>query len=141
MQTNGFRHLTGVLALLVVVAAPALIAQGAEKGTPGYDPAKEITVEGTVQALDTIDCPKGQKGLYLKFQTQAGSVDVHVGPISWLESLDFEIEKGQTLEITGAMGPCGGKEVLKPRMITRGNVTITLRDTTGDPLWSRRWTS
>ena len=139
MKTHGSRLLRGGLALLMVVVAPALIAQGAEKGTPGYDPDKEITIEGVVEALATIDCPPGQKGLYLKFQTPDRALDVHVGPISWLESLDFKIEKGQKLEITGAMGPCGGKEVLKPRLITLGNVTITMRDSTGDPLWSRKW--
>ncbi len=139
MKAHDSRLLRGGLALLVVVAAAALIAQGAEKGTPGYDPAKEITIEGVVESLATIDCPPGQKGLYLKFQTPDRSYDVHVGPKSWLESLEFEIQKGEKLEITGAMGPCGGKEVLKPRTITRGNVTITMRDSTGDPLWSRTW--
>lgn len=139
MKTHDSTLLRGGLALLLLVVAPALIAQGAEKGTPGYDPAKEIMIEGTVADLATIDCPKGQKGLYLKFETQDGNLDVHVGPISWLESLEFKIKKGEKLEITGAMGPCGGKQVLKPRTITRGNVTITMRDSTGDPLWSRTW--
>ncbi len=131
--------LVGSVALAALLAATVVLAQSAGKAAIGYDPSKEITVQGTITSVKTIDCPKGTKGILLELAGLDKSYIVHVGPQSWLDRIEFEFQQNDRIEITGAMGPCGGQVVLKPREITRGQVTVTLRDKAGDPLWDRPW--
>ena len=128
----------GALVSLFLLMVPVVLAQGAGKG-PAYDPAQEITVKGTVVEIAPVDCPKGQRGTKLTLQTDELVYEVHVGPAAWLDKLQFELKAGDKVEVVGVMGPCGGKQVLKARQVTKGRVTVSLRDKRGDPLWSRTW--
>ncbi|MFQ5702032.1 MAG: hypothetical protein ACE5HU_09330 [Acidobacteriota bacterium] len=140
MKLSKTRVSAHVLAIAALTAVTASIAQSARTGPRQYDAARKIKVDGSVQSVRTIDCPKGQKGVELRIATGDKTYVAHVGPASWLKKLGFSIAKGDILEITGSVGPCGGRQVLKPRQITRGNVTVSLRTKNGEPLWSRTWT-
>lgn len=58
----------------------------------------------------------------LLLKTDGGTVQIHLGPTSFLTANNVAIEKGDTLEVTG-------------REVRKADSTWTLRDATGHPLW------
>jgi hypothetical protein len=130
-----------VLAFMVFLATPIVDAQkGARqgKGQPRYDPATEVTLEATVEEVKQIAGRRRGTGTHLVVRTDAGVLDVHVGPSSFLAAKNFSFEKGDQLLITGSKIMYGGAEALIAREIKKGDSTLVLRDEKGFPLWSGR---
>jgi hypothetical protein len=62
------------------------------------------------------------------------TLEVHACPVRLLSQLDFPIEKGDELTVTGSRP--GGGEVLVAREIKKGTVSLQLRDEKGVPIWT-----
>lgn len=62
------------------------------------------------------------------------TLEVHACPVRLLSQLDFPIEKGDELTVTGSRP--GGGEVLIAREIKKGTVSLQLRDDKGVPIWT-----
>lgn len=156
-------NLAAGLALLGLLVLPFAYAQrgpGPGQRTRMYNPATETTVKGTVEEVKTITGRHGWNGthLILKIQndvtdvherieegkvvsetlkTDGMTVDVHLGPASFLKEKGFSFAKGDQIEVTGAKTNFGGSEALIARELKRGSETLALRDAQGIPKWSR----
>ena len=128
-------------ALTLVMAAP-LLAQppGGGRG-PRYDVATEATATGTVEAVEQIAPPgggRGRRGLggtHLTLKTDSATLEVHLGPTSFLKEKKVAIAKGDTLVITGSRVTVDGEAVFIAKAVKKGDSTWTLRDAAGLPLW------
>lgn len=117
---------------------------------PAYDTTSEATFKGTVKDVKT-----GRSGWYwlsrvhtlglghtspkakeLRLMTDTGMVEIHLGPTAFLTEKKVEIRKGDTLEVSGSRIMIGEAHVVLAREIRKGDKAWTLRDSTGQPLWS-----
>jgi hypothetical protein len=117
---------------------------------PAYDTTSEATFKGTVADVKT-----GRSALYwlsrihtlglghtgvqekqLLLRTDTGTVEIHLGPTAFLTEKKVEIREGDTLEVSGSRVTIGESQVVLAREIRKGDSTWTLRDATGQPLWS-----
>jgi hypothetical protein len=74
-------------------------------------------------------------GLHLILKTETETIEVHACPVLFMSELEFAIEKGDTLTVDGSRPEAGG--IVVAREITKGQVSLRLRDKTGAPVWTR----
>ena len=117
------------LRLLVLLALGTLWAQSGKN--PKYDPAKEITVKGTVEQVRQI--PEGNI-TELVIKTANNNVQVYLAPAEFLKEIECWIKQGDQVEVVGAKA-ADSDEVLA-REVSFGNNTMTLRDPKGVPIWT-----
>lgn len=130
---------------LALVMGAALVAATVEAqgrrsgpGMPRYDKAAEVTLTGTVDAVQPHQGRKGGSGLHLAFKAASGTISVHVGPTRWLEEQQYTFAPGDTLTIVGAHATVDGEPAFLAREITKGTQTMVLRNEAGFPRWSGR---
>jgi hypothetical protein len=138
------RRLAAVL-LGGVLAAPLALAQAPPAAAPPatapatkapeYDPKAEVTIKGVVQDIHESKTRGDHPGLHLILATETETIEVHACPVRFLSDLEFVIEKGDTLTVEGSRPEAGG--IVVAREITKGQVSIRLRDKTGAPVWTR----
>ena len=58
----------------------------------------------------------------------------HACPVRLLSQLDFPIETGDEITVTGSRP--GSGPILIAREIKKGVVSLTLRDDEGEPIWA-----
>ena len=127
------------LLLITALAVTAALAQKPGQGPgPGYqyDPSTETTISGTIEQINHVDATC-HGGTHVVVKTDAGNVDVGLGPTQFLTDQKLELKKGDKVEVIGAKAHTQKGEVFVARQITSGDKTITLRDATGVPAWPR----
>jgi hypothetical protein len=97
---------------------------------PEYDMRSEGTFKGTVEWR------AGVQETHLLLKTDTGTVEINLGPTAFLTETKVDIRKGDTLEVTGSRITIGDSQVILAREIRRGDNAWTLRDATGQPLWT-----
>lgn len=126
--------LVGVCALTITVA----LAQP-RPGGRAYDPSKEVTISGTINDVQQVQ--RGQMtGTHIFVKTESETVDVRLGPSFFISNHGFSFAKGDQVEVVGAKATVGGVDVVIAREVTKDGKKLTLRDSTGRPLWAGRRT-
>jgi len=126
------------LILFLTPMTMPLLAQGsgAGKGMRNYDPKTEVTVKGTIEGVQQQTGKSGWSGTHLILKTDAGTVNVHVGPSSYIAKNQFTFAKGDAIEVVGSKVTIAGQEALLAREITKDGRTLVLRNPQGIPEWS-----
>ncbi len=129
-----------LIVVLLSISTVVALAQGPGYGrhSPMYDPKTEVTLSGTVDNVLQPNCMGKQNGVHLLLKSESESVEVCVGPASYVQQKGFSFVKGDKLEIVGSRTKVAGKDVLIARQITKESQILTLRDAQGVPAWSRR---
>jgi hypothetical protein len=123
-----------ILVSLFMLAASAI----AQKTFPKYDLATETTMKGVVEEVK--DVPGGCLGhtcVHVMLKTESGITEVQVAPEGFLHDMQFELAKGDHLQITGSKVTVDGASLVLARSITRGNDELVVRNDEGGPL--RNW--
>jgi hypothetical protein len=131
------RLLAALLGAAIVVAAPVpTLAQAAR--APEYDVKAEVTIKGTVEDFHESKLRGDHPGLHVVLRTESDPepVEVHACPLRFMTDLEFAIAKGDTITVVGSRP--GGKGDVVAREITKGQTSLTLRDKTGEPVWTGR---
>ena len=102
-----------------------------------YDPGTEVTVNGTVQAVKTVEGRRGFAGTHLTLKSNDAVYDVHLGPSSFIEEKGFSFKNGDQVEVTGSKLKFDGVDSIIARQLKTSTGTLTLRNDKGIPLWSR----
>ena len=101
------------------------------------------TFSGEVIEVYEATSQSYRAGLHLLVKANEETIDVHLGPISYIEGQNFRFEPGDVLEIKGDHEVARSRdrftESQMPNMIatevTKDNDTLTLRDEDGFPMW------
>ena len=117
-----------------VAAAPAL-AQAPPKA-PEYDVAAEVTVRGEVTEIHESKVATDHPGLHLILKNEDETVEIHACPVRFLNELEFTIAVGDKLVVIGSRPRKGA--VIVAREITKGQLSLILRDKNGVPNWLPR---
>jgi len=118
---------------IVGVVVPAVFAQ---RGMRIYNPATEVTVQGTVEDVKQFTGSRGWGGTHLTLRTDKETLDVHLGPSNFLEAKKFTVSKGDRVEVLGSKVQFQGHDALIARQVTKGDQKLTLRNAQGIPAWS-----
>jgi hypothetical protein len=111
-----------------------------------YDSKTEAKLAGTVEEVKTGDgvaghggygcCPEmGSQGTHILLKTEKETIEVLLGPSSFLKEHKIEIVKGDTVEAVGSRVTIAGSPALIAREIRKGETAVPLRDASGRPLW------
>jgi len=102
-------------------------------GASLYDPAHEVTLQGTVEDLRDFSCPvsEGEVGGHLLLKTSTGIVQVHLAPGRILRSHHITFSPGEPVTVTGSQIRMMGSVDVIAREIDRGNEQLILRDSAG----------
>ncbi|HYM11388.1 MAG TPA: hypothetical protein VEU62_11685 [Bryobacterales bacterium] len=101
-----------------------------------YDPTTEVTVKGTIDDVQQMAHGRRMMGTHVMLKTDAGTLDVHLGPSSFLSKKGFTLAKGDQIEVTGSKVKYSGADALIAREVKKGDKTLTLRDKNGVPEWA-----
>ena len=109
--------------------------------TPAYDTKTVATIKGTIDEVKTDGrmMGAGRMGVqdqHLVLKTDTGTIDVQLGPATFLAEKKVHLTKGDTVEVIGSTVTVGESQVLLAREIRKGDTSWTLRDTSGAPLWT-----
>ncbi|HEX6905995.1 MAG TPA: hypothetical protein VF154_05245 [Terriglobales bacterium] len=121
------------MAVVLFLSVPLAFAQ---RGMRNYDPSTETTVKGTVEEVKQVSGRHGWNGTHLMLKTEAGQMDVHAGPSSYIAAQGFTFAQGDKVEVLGSKVKLGGGEALIAREIKQGDKTLVLRNAQGIPQWS-----
>jgi hypothetical protein len=134
------RKMLGGLCLLTVLVVSALAAPLYADGTkafkrtavaPLYDAAKEVTMEGTIQALVTKPTPGSMLGEHLMVSTTKGTIDAHIGGFVTRGTHAYSPAIGQSVKLVGVKATINHKEIFLTRTIETGDRTIQVRTEKG----------
>ncbi|MFI5330399.1 MAG: DNA-binding protein [Desulfobaccales bacterium] len=139
-----------VIGLCLAFAGPALAQPGGGQGMMGgtgkdrgmgpgggrgmmYNLQTVTTIQGTVESLG----PKGPRMQHESriIKTDQGSIMVHLGPTSYINQQQIQLNPGDCVEVTGSKVEMRGRTMLLAKEVKVGGKTLRLRDDQGLPLW------
>lgn len=121
------------LTVVVFLSVPLAFAQ---RGMRNYDSSTETTVKGTVEEVKQVSGRHGWNGTHLMLKTEAGQMEVHVGPSAYITAQGFSFAQGDQVEVLGSKVKLGSSDALIAREIKQGDKTLVLRNAQGIPQWS-----
>lgn len=123
------------LALMLVAVSCSRRPSTAAGGSPDYDAAREVVLNGTVKRI-MEHLHEGPPVVHLIVAVNGRDVAVHVAPPWFLKQEGFELHTGDQVQIVGALQK--DEPHYHARSVTRGSRTLTLRNAQGFPLWDQR---
>ena len=95
-----------------------------------YDPAKEVTVEGTVEEVVTHPAAGSAVGIHLLVLSEGKIVDAHLGP--YLSAANREaLVAGQPVQIIGVSANSHGQNLFLARQLIIGERQVAIRNERG----------
>jgi len=95
-----------------------------------YDPAKEVTLVGTVQEFVTQHVAGSPVGLHVLISTPGKTVDAHIGPLL-SKQIQETLQVGELVQVVGVRENVHGKNVLLARQLIYGGRQVTVRNKRG----------
>lgn len=130
---------TLIVLFSALVMTGVVFGQGTRQGRQFYNTSTVTTIIGTIASVDSVASPRGNNySVRLTVKDTSGSISVLVGPSFYLDSQNFSLNKGDSIEVTGSKVHFNDNDVIIAAQIKTGGKTIKLRDDSGIPLWSRR---
>lgn len=102
-----------------------------------FNPKTVETSQGQVVAVDTFTISGGGRpGLHLKLKRLKDTIDVHLGPVWYMENQEASFAANDSVKVTGSKVTYNGKPAIIASEVKKGRDVLTLRDSKGLPLWS-----
>jgi len=127
--TIGSAVLTATILLLTAAGAQQRGAVVSSRPT-AYDATRERILQGTVVSF-TENGSRPPLGAHVTVQTVSGTMDVHLGPASYLRSNNFSLAAGDSVRLVGVSVPMRGGDVFLARMAQHGTQAIEVRSPNG----------
>ena len=100
------------------------------------------TITGKVMSVNNVTSPRNvYGGLHLRVKTAKEDIDVHLGPIWYINNQNIKINLQDKIRVRGWRITTEGNPAIVAAQMTKGDQVITLRNPDGSPLWSGkgRW--
>lgn len=128
--------IVALLAMTLPVPAggqTAVRAKGAA-AAPKYEPAKEVTIEGTVASVVTKSMPGQLVGAHAILTTASGTVDAHLGNYATRGANALVLAVGERVRMVGVLVTVHSRPVLLVRTAQTSRGLYTIRNSHGFPL-------
>jgi hypothetical protein len=124
--------------LMMIALAVGLLGVPNVLAQRNYDPKTVETIEGKVLSIEkTTSAKKRGYGVHLTLQTEKETIEVHLGPASYIDKQTPKIEANDTITVTGSRVTIDEKPAIIAAQVNKGNEVLKLRDNNGLPAWSR----
>ena len=133
MKLNGRKAIGNAVLAAVILLSTAAAQQRTPIVSPrlaAYDTTRETICQGTVLSY-TEDSPVPPIGAHVTVQTSTGTVDVHLGPASYLRANHFSLSAGDSVRIVGASAALHGGDIFIARIVQKGQQSIVVRSLRG----------
>lgn len=138
-------HFILTVAMFALLVATPSLAQprGRPEDSPRYDLSTEAILSGTVESVEQIAGPGGDRGrramggTHVMLKTSGETLEVHLGPTAFLNEAKVMVAKGDELTVIGSRVTVDGERVFIAKEVRKGDNVWTLRDAAGLPLWRR----
>jgi hypothetical protein len=117
-------------AVLFSIAGSAQQRSDSLSRATAYNVARETTLQGTVVSY-TDDSTQPPMGAHVTVETGSGTVDVHLGPSSYLRSNHFSLAAGDWVRFVGAAIVTKEGKVFLARIAQHGTQAIAVRSPRG----------
>jgi len=131
------RALACVAACMLLAAALTAHASASEEANSVgrgfgfvYDPAREVTLVGTVKEFVTHHIAGSPMGLHVLISTSGKTVDAHVGPV-FSKQVRETLHVGELVQVVGVHEKVHGKDVLLVRQLIYGGRQVMVRNERG----------
>jgi len=105
-------------------------------GVPEYNPAAVVHTRVQVVEFKVVAAPEPLEGAHVFVKTGNGEVlDVFLGPAKYVRIFNLPLNPGDRIDLLGSEVKFKGANLVLGREITKGAVTMILRDETGTPMW------
>ncbi len=124
------------LLLLGVAMAGPNTAEKSSGAVPAYDPATEVTLNGTVSEVKDFSC-KFSKAVesHLELKLAGGSVmEIHLAPAKFMKDYGIVINTGAA-EVIGSKVTYQDSPTILARKVTQEERVYEFRDKQGKPYW------
>ena len=119
-----------------VVLLSSVVAAQQPNHEPTYQTSTEVTISGTISAVFFHTGGRGtSRARATVTQADKSTVDIHIGPTSFIREKEIELAVGDRVTATGSR-TAGGLVIV--RQLVRGPQTLELRNAAGRPLWEER---
>ncbi len=135
---ESIKSVLGVLLLFLLASASTVVSQEKKTSQPTfkYDSSSQQTVHGPVIDSRDFQCPvSGAIWLHITLKTEAGPIEVHLGPAAFMKQYDIKFRKDDNVTVIGSKIVFEGKPAIVARSVVIGNDTYNFRDSSGKPLW------
>lgn len=143
MKREKVWRITSVVAVMLLLVVGLAYAQRRKQQMhrmPHYDTTTEVTLRGTIVEIESHKGRMGWAGTHLVVSFETETLNVHLGPSSYLAQQGFSFAAGEQIEVTGSRTKLEGSDVLIAREVRKEGKVLTLRNSDGIPAWSRnRW--
>jgi len=120
--------------LIAILSAHAFASEEATSTGRGlgfvYDPAREVTIVGTVKEFVTHHIAGSPMGLHALISTSGQTVDAHIGPVL-SKQIQESLHVGELVQVVGVHEKVHGKDVLLVRQLIYGGHQVTVRNERG----------
>lgn len=124
-----------VVALMLAMAVQSLLAQSNAVKTAyvpfHYRSSDEVTLSGTVSAIQMRSPKSTVNGSHLTLATSVGAIDVSLGPWAMLGPKHLTVNAGDQVSITGVLTTMNQKQVLFARSVNVGGRIYSIRNEHG----------
>jgi hypothetical protein len=102
-----------------------------------YEAKDIVIVSGRVLSVEKQVPMEGMcPGIFLILQTGGETLSVHLGPLWYIERLDYRISPGDKVEVKGAKASFDQKPAVIAAEVRQGSKVLILRDNVGIPVWA-----
>jgi hypothetical protein len=102
-----------------------------------YNPESAFSTSGSIESIQTfVPAPGIAPGVRFILKTAGEPVEVHLGPLWYIDRLDLKLEPGDHVELRGSRVVIDGKPVVIAAEIRKGDIDLLLRDGKGVPVWA-----
>jgi hypothetical protein len=134
MKLNGSKLIGNVALTMAILLSTAAAQQRSALVSPrpaAYDATHETIWQGTVLSY-TEDSAVPPIGAHVTVQTASGTLDVHLGPASYLRANHFSLSAGDSVRIVGVSIAVHGGNIFIARIVQRGQQSIVIRSLRGN---------
>jgi hypothetical protein len=117
-------------AILLSTAAAQQRSSPVSPRPTAYNTTRETLLQGTVLSY-TEDSPLPPIGAHVTVQTSSGTVEVHLGPASYLRANHFSLSAGDSVRFVGASVLVNNGDVFMARLAQKGDQSIVIRSLRG----------
>ncbi len=128
------RALACVAACMLLAALSAHASEEATSAGRGfgfvYDPAREVTLVGTLKEFVTHHVAGSPTGLHVLISTSGQTVDAHIGSVL-SKQIKESLHVGELVQVVGVHEKVHGKDLLLVRQLIYGGRQVTVRNERG----------
>jgi hypothetical protein len=137
MAKYRFSLMAAVPAVALLIGSAGLFAKDPKlSGAPEYNPATVVHMRAAVAEVKLTPVGEVMAGAHLFIKNGGETVDVFLGPEQYIKIFNLPLNPGDRVDVLGSEVKCKGANLILGREVSKGAVTMILRDETGTPMWN-----